>query len=1406
MTVKNNPLLLLVLVLFFASVAHATWWDDSYSYKVPLTISVPTDQNLYAYTRLSFVISTSALISAGKLQSNCNDLRVIKNDSTVMNIGVYSCNSATTTIYFRADDRETHGASNTDYSLYYGNANATKYPNDPGKWNGAYDTFNGSGSDSNFFTIGTWSQSSGTLNNSAGSSPQWARYAVHGFEVPSDTVKLYAAVAQTDGNNVRKSETCFGDSVSTNLEAPMNNGWCHIYAWTTGAKLDNIVFKDNALYSVENAMASGGVAYISSTQWTPGPCSGAIGCHREAYNDNAIDETDLFTTGVPDFEDHLSNVHNFLTSTPGNPFAGETFYPIIGNGDYNSGVHGNAKFNALIANYFSNTVVTTGSEMVNFTADDFTVVDISNVSHEFPGTYILFRPGTQTDDIIFSIESDLNSGTTVPLEMINSLTDGRQYFIYTATQAQYDAGEWSFDDTGTFGNTNSTPIQKIWDETNNRYSYTQDYFFGASDKVYFKLVYKNPYRHYFSLGSQSEWINLLPPNENNTEAIPFDDYSLSQFTNLRSVFLQNVPDISGDETQAYEMQFTAWADDNATIIYVGQTVNDNDNVSGGNITLTTSPHTYSVTINATDSDSQILIKTMESTVKNIHIRDYVVVPRGYFTSRLGLTKQNGEPLNLFLLNDVSTKYLQEGTPFKVTTKAYDREGHLQELDIEGFFDHTADDVNQVSKQVIAIDPATESNLVFDQVLDGIVDLNGNASNPASPRNLIIKATLKDDSGNAIAIQSEPLSFVQYPYFNGDVSIIFLPTEGLKGKNPKGLLQANISNPQDLLGYDIRIWDANTGGTITNPAYQKRIYQGTDFTCTGDNCSVNLFIDDYLFEHTGLTYIAVTAILSTENFSLQNQLIQSVRTLNIGQISFDTAKIHQVVERSDNTYRNDEEIPLVLILKDSEANNLKDKLDVYLTLRNCNAGTGGNCVAQSTKYRPTGYLYDDKYHYNFYFFRYLYVLDNGNLLPDGNFIGYRATINDKTGIIQSVTPTLANKCKNNDFDALTFFTSSLVSILDSLLSPGQCNTPQESIVSTSTNSGQEIRLDINTSKVTTSPLQELLVCLNPDTNNVIGDPLKANLICAAWYQVAEKPIDDFRLRVTNNYSDTSVTDSTRQYLEFNVPYEVIAYNDLPLLRKELETNQNTSIDTVGEFFLASFLQIAKENQFISGIQNLSNFTVGNGLITNVGADLNFNQAFNPATIGGVVFYRMKGLPIINANDFKNDSRVSADFENLNKKQFLEYLSNKGITYSSSPAKMDVFVSDFSNPIQLTDANGHLVMNELPSTQSVNNNNLDANHQSKYQFIPTILSVNLSHTMFYNNFGSNSSLSTIINITLLLKDNFFNGIIGFVNEVKQDPGSAFGDFVFKNAIIIFLGLGFFYILSVIWSRVRRPGPGG
>lgn len=104
--------------------AEANWWNDSWGYRKSIAVTNSNGSNLTDF-QTSFTLDTATLITAGKMQASCADIRVTDILGNVLphwveeNSGV--CNSATTRVWFKAPSVFTTG---TTFFVYYGNSSA----------------------------------------------------------------------------------------------------------------------------------------------------------------------------------------------------------------------------------------------------------------------------------------------------------------------------------------------------------------------------------------------------------------------------------------------------------------------------------------------------------------------------------------------------------------------------------------------------------------------------------------------------------------------------------------------------------------------------------------------------------------------------------------------------------------------------------------------------------------------------------------------------------------------------------------------------------------------------------------------------------------------------------------------------------------------------------------------------------------------------------------------------------------------------------------------------------------------------------------------------------------------------------------------------------------------------------
>ena len=102
--------------------AAAGWFSDAWQYR--MSISVGYTGTVQTNFPFNLNIGTSALIAAGKMKSDCSDLRLTDINGKLLNhwIATGTCNTSTTTIFSKLSNTLTNG--NIIY-IYYGNPSAT---------------------------------------------------------------------------------------------------------------------------------------------------------------------------------------------------------------------------------------------------------------------------------------------------------------------------------------------------------------------------------------------------------------------------------------------------------------------------------------------------------------------------------------------------------------------------------------------------------------------------------------------------------------------------------------------------------------------------------------------------------------------------------------------------------------------------------------------------------------------------------------------------------------------------------------------------------------------------------------------------------------------------------------------------------------------------------------------------------------------------------------------------------------------------------------------------------------------------------------------------------------------------------------------------------------------------------
>ena len=119
----------------FAAAPPGSWWDASYAFRAQLTVTAGPNSPLNGYSgySVSFVVDTAALVGAGKMRADCDDLRLTFWSGAAwleLDRDIYACNSTQTEIWFRSQADIAASSADDNYYVYYSNPAAGAGPSD----------------------------------------------------------------------------------------------------------------------------------------------------------------------------------------------------------------------------------------------------------------------------------------------------------------------------------------------------------------------------------------------------------------------------------------------------------------------------------------------------------------------------------------------------------------------------------------------------------------------------------------------------------------------------------------------------------------------------------------------------------------------------------------------------------------------------------------------------------------------------------------------------------------------------------------------------------------------------------------------------------------------------------------------------------------------------------------------------------------------------------------------------------------------------------------------------------------------------------------------------------------------------------------------------------------------------
>jgi len=1099
----------------------------------------------------------------------------------------------------------------------------------------------------------------------------------------------------------------------------------------------------------------------------------------------SVDDTTTFLGETTDFS---------LTFTEdGVPISGGSCLINVEGSDYamteGDGVYTYSNQYGATGNYDVNTTCTKAgylpsSDSLNFdityrASDVLVFSDLDNVSIgsvDNDNRQVILNV-TNTDDFSFCASSSVES---FDIKYVwDKAKDSKQYFAYTSA----DEGlTYVFNETLTYGSDYNTPLQKV-PLTQNMDQYSLDYENLVIGKECFKFAFKDPDVYWDMINSSGDWIHINQPEVwVDDDFRTWDLFSDSNYSNLRSYTEKYYPQLTSSDINAgFELQFTARASAPVTL-KVGFTYNGTD--STVDVPLSTGVRRYSIPVNPTDWDSKILFKTSSSSSAVVYATQFAVIPKSYFTDRLNIFKSNGDVLDAILNAGESKQYVKEGVDFLFDTKINDWREDISRLRVEALLGGTV-----VKTYVYDFNNLTSSNNIYEFnnfLIDGITDLNGNAEDPSTFRSLTVRATAINISGDEVTEQFKTVSLLQYPYFPTDMMQEVRVLSFKLGDNPEFAWGLEQQDPDVFKGMWIQIYDDDS--SVGSPDYQTWI-SNDELNCSY-SCFKNIKIDDWVYETAGQYTVNFQMVTNTEYESTSSIMLNRNVAYYVSSKAYSGARILQVLERSDHTYRADEPVPLVLQLKDVPTGDISGDVDVYLTIDICGADTGACDTNGTTRFYPSSHVFDESSGYNYWYFNSLFYDDAGALLGDGNFIRFVGHISDKRASHTDLpSPTLADKCQVAYTD--------LGGFLMNFITGYGCGslTPEEVEVS----SIYEERLFIDIDHFVASDQSHSVLCVkNDDTKNT--EDLKQGLTCFVLYDRAEQHLDYFEFTLGNEYSDYSKDGSESQYLSFKLPAEDIMFNDPVLLQKALDNSFQTDdpIDTIGEivYYWADDIFSGVGNPFA---QVLAEGLTDTAVIKNVNWDVNLDGVLEPDNVMGIFAVRITDMQVVNALDYEG---TFPEVKVLDLKNFRAWANNNKIPLGLKETNVKVWASD-GKVFENFNLESPLVIYENPSNTRVNQNTLDSNIDTS--FAPAILKFNLAVDLVANFERTTQRRSMPLTLVYFVPavPVSFNDLVQGLESFIYDPVGETTEFVTVNwfwiVILVFLGL----IVSLMYANIKSGG---
>ena len=1045
-----------------------------------------------------------------------------------------------------------------------------------------------------------------------------------------------------------------------------------------------------------------------------------------------------------------------------------------------------------------------------------------------------------SSDLIFKVKTT-DSAYALVTNWVNSDKSSKQYFVYTSL----DGDDWTFSDTITFGATTSTPVQKIWNDSNESYNYSFNSDLTQSVWQYYKLVYQAPAYYSEVINSSMYWFNQNPPsNFVDSSGKNFDVFADSNYTNIQSYTalpFQNL--VSGDLTVGYQLQFTAYGTSAGTLA-VGSRADGSDSTS--NISVTTTPTRFSIPIVPSVRDSVLLIKSTSATSNTYYITDYTIVPRSYFFNQLEIVNPDRTQLQSILRNGTSTQYVKEGDSVILKTSMYDTTGDLSKIEIQTYLGGTL-----VKTQFIDISSSAGNYINFDEAIEGVIDLNGiggELTTTDSLRTITYKAILYNTDDESVSEQYKTVSLLQFPYFPNDFRMTSEIINTKLGTNPKARLNIQTRIPTNFLGVEFAFYDS--AHSIATPNYKETLY-ASDLSCTSLlSCTKEIVFDKYVWDSEGDFTVQITALITTENKNYTDSYTNAKKHVVVTTSGYLLMQMIQYNERHQNAtphtpYNSTERVPLMLGVTDDMGKNLQDTITPYFTLM-------VDDVNYTTQFYPDAFNYDEASGTNIWLWnQYLYD-DAGNLLPDLNVVKFRGLIADKRQSQSTDNQfAFANRCtlypvdllgdsatylaeeydwlggmigkgifdwklKDNSGGWIAQYVNIYGTVAGSIAQNGCVEYPPN-IVGWGDGNESLITIDDSFDLSLHADNRQALYCGQTYNNNTITDQLGDDFSCVLLIHEDLEQIDQVRVQIGNDNSDYSVVNDNKQYLDFTITGNDIIFNDMGVIlanwyQKGYYGASPTGSPTVQQIVLSLWHDIMTPQLSNDQIADQFHFTE----VIGGDGNYNFESDWNSSIYNKAIVFKINNFNVLNVYDYLTlEERANFDAKN-----FLSYARANNINVYPKNLNIELYSNNTETPFRIIESSSPIIINKNPTNMTktpiyTSDGNIILTN------VDEILPFHVISTMSSANSSKNSRLIANLQFRQIIKAHPVNtgGIIGGFNLPaiaegigyfffgEDDEGNALGAFNapstwFVNNIIVIIVIIFLIIIFALVFKSIAP----